>query len=372
MEGCLDVILAECTPLRRLVTVRSQGISIGQLWYETAPPVVRPFSAITMDFAAIAMLPYAMHRRQHLHVGGAVTRSLLANLEEYQDAWVRWCPDLFAPISISVETILDARARPAAGASYGSVLAFSGGLDSTYTLIANQTGALGQRGRTLGTLAMVHGFDIPLHDTDAFDVASAKACRLGAAFGVPVQRIRTNWRAWSPQWELTHGMALSSVLQLFSGDHDAALLSADRPYGREIFPWGANSITNRFMSSEEFPLLTAGFGATRTQKARLVGQHALARDVVRVCWAGTDLGRNCGVCGKCVCTKLIFLAAGIGVIPALGALDLHEFATFTTRSLGQMHLLEEALEAGSVLPADVHATLCSVVARERLKYAPAG
>ena len=315
-------------------------------------------------------MTHAMQEHKDLHIAGPVTRSLLVNLEEYQDAWVLWRPDRFVKVPVSADTVLEGRPLQATTKNRGSVLAFSGGLDSTYTLIANQTGMLGQRGRTLATLAMIHEFDIPLQDEEAFDVASAKSARLGEAFGVPLQRVRTNWRTWSPQWQwgLTFGIGLSSVLQLFSGDHDAAMISADRPYGRELFPWGTNSITNRFMSSVKYPLLRVGFGAMRTEKARVVGQYPLARELVRVCWAGSDLGRNCGQCEKCVCTKLWFLATGIGTIPALGDLDLHEFEAFTTHTLGQLQLLEDALTASPGLPPDVYAVLLPMVARERAKY----
>ena len=373
MGEYLEIVLAEHTPLRRRVIVRSAGAVVGDLWYEAITPVVRPFSGATLDFAAIALLPYAMRQRTALHIVGPVTRSLLANLEEYQDAWVRWRPDLFGRVNLTAETLLDtgALAQPQAAANaQGAVLAFSGGLDSTYALIANHTRALGLRSKTIATLAMVHGFDIPLQDEAAFEAASAKAARLGEAFDVPLQRVRTNWRAWSPQWVLTFGIGLSSVLQQFSGDHDAALLSGDKAYGHETFPWGTNSVTNHLMSSREFPLIGVKYGATRTEKAQLVGQHPLARELVRVCWAGADLSKNCGHCEKCLRTKLSFLAAGAGVIPALGDLDLAELANLSSNTLGGVDGLEEILAAEPGLPPDVYAALLPVVERERAKYIP--
>lgn len=376
MDEYLDVTLTEQSARRCRITVSDQGTAVGDVWYEAIPPLVRPFNGTTMDFAAIALLPYAMHHRKHLNIIGPVTRSLMENLEEYQDFWVNMRPDFFARVRVSAETMLEPPASSVqvapARTVRGSVLAFSGGLDSTYALIANYTKALGLRTRSIATLALTHGFDIPLKDVAAFEAASAKAARIGAAFGVPLQRVRTNWREWSPQWLMTFGMGLSSVLQLFSGDHDAAVMSSDLPYSTQVLPVGDNPVMNRFMSSREYPLHTVGFGATRTEKARIVGQYAVARELVRVCWAGADLGQNCGHCEKCLRTKLNFQAAGIGVIPALGDLDVAEIEALKTQTPGQVRLLEEILSATPGLPPEYQAALAPVVERERAIHLPHG
>lgn len=372
LDEYLEVTMVEQSETRRLAVVRSQGEVVGDLWYEAVPPIVRPFSGATMDFAAIAMLPYAMSQRKGLRIAGPVTRSLLMNLEEFQDVWANWVPDRFGRVDVFAETILDEDSPPVQGvpkkSSRGDILAFSGGLDSAYSLIAHQTGALGMRSKPIATLAMVHGFDIPLQDEEAFAVASVKAARIGKAFGAPLQRVRTNWRAWSPQWLMTFGMGLSSVLQQFSGDHNAAIMSADVPYRKNVSYISDNPITNRFMSCDGFPLLTVGFGALRTEKAQVVGRYRLARKLLRVCWAGEDLGRNCGHCEKCVRTKLNFLAAGIGTIPALGSLDPGEIETLTTQTPGQLRLLDDILSAQPGLPTQYQAALAAVVEREHVKH----
>lgn len=369
-SNTLEVIPVELTELRREVNIRFQGETVGNLWYELIPPIVRPFSSTNLDFAALAILTHAMQEHKDLHVVGPVTRSLLANLEEYQDAWVMWRSHRYRRAQVSADIVLEDGPPQVASKGLGSVLAFSGGLDSIYALIANQTKLLGLRSRTVATLAMLHGFDIPLENVKAFEIASEKAARMGDAFGAPLQRIRTNWRQWSPLWGMTFGIGLASALQHFSGDHNAALISGDKSYGHENIPWGTNSITNHLMSSATFPLIGVKYGATRTEKAQVVGQHPLARELVRVCWAGEDLSRNCGHCEKCVRTKLNFLGAGVGVVPALGALDLSDLATLSSRSPGGVDGLDEILAAQPGLPPDVYDALAPVAAREHAKYAP--
>ena len=55
MGDVLEVIPVEQTELRHAAVVRSQGAIVGDLWYEIVPPAIRPFSATTMDFAALAL-----------------------------------------------------------------------------------------------------------------------------------------------------------------------------------------------------------------------------------------------------------------------------------------------------------------------------
>lgn len=65
---------------------------------------------------------------------------------------------------------------------------------------------------------------------------------------------------------------------------------------------------------------------------------------------GQNYGFNCGVCEKCVRTKLTFMAAGVGVIPALGPVAVEEVDIIQIRALAQPLELEELLEFKDELP----------------------
>jgi len=80
------------------------------------------------NFAVVAALPTAMSLGRPLHVRGEVDANFLATMEEYMAAWCRWRPDLFQPVAISADVERAQRAPAAAGA----IMAFSGGLDSTF------------------------------------------------------------------------------------------------------------------------------------------------------------------------------------------------------------------------------------------------
>ena len=54
-----------------------------------------------------------------------------------------------------------------------------------------------------------------------------------------------------------------------------------------------------------------GAGFSRTEKVALIATDALASKTIKVCWEGKDTYENCGVCEKCIRTRLNFAAVGI-------------------------------------------------------------
>jgi hypothetical protein len=63
-----------------------------------------------------------------------------------------------------------------------------------------------------------------------------------------------------------------------------------------------------------------------------------------VCWEGVDQGRNCGVCEKCIRTKLNFLAAGIESPECFQEpLTIEDVHSLRVRNLRQLHELQMIL-----------------------------
>ena len=58
-------------------------------------------------------------------------------------------------------------------------------------------------------------------------------------------------------------------------------------------------------------MLTDGAGISRAQKIRNIGHEPAALAGLRVCWQGADVSRNCGVCPKCLLTKVNLRMAGL-------------------------------------------------------------
>lgn len=106
-----------------------EGKDRQQLWYRLNQ---EHHSAITKscDPFVLATLFNAMRVPADLIVHGTVSPSLLQNLDEFQSAWVSWRPGWYKKIEILADDEREAgRAPTSAG-----ITAFSGGVDSSYTV----------------------------------------------------------------------------------------------------------------------------------------------------------------------------------------------------------------------------------------------
>lgn len=292
-EGCVNTILAR------------HGSRELRLWWRFSDniPLLPPVSS---NHALTALLPLAMHEAADLHVRGTVDRTLVENLEEVIDAWTLWRPDLYRRIHISADSIIEGPPRPGNDAA----LMYSGGVDANYALLAHKSGLLGHRNRNIGAAVLVHGFDIPLTNVEWFDTARQHALPILDNVGCQLLEVRTNWREVSVDWEMDHGFAITSVLHQLDATYSHGLWAADEPYNREVIPWGSNSISNPLLSGGVFPIRTVGAGANRSTKVGLIAQNDVVRNHLRVCWRHPDNGLNCGICEKCVRTRLALLAHG--------------------------------------------------------------
>lgn len=317
--GCLraEVALAagpEC--LRYEVRLQGQpDDAAGSFFIEISgdcipPPVDRH------DFVVLALLFLAMRSGRDLYVQGRLSRQLLENLEEFQRAWSAWRPYWYRPVRIHCDEELPAVAPVL---RERAVLAYSGGVDANFVLV-DRLENTDRDARRLVTGVLVQGFDVPLDATEGFTAALADARASTAAMGVPLTVVRTNMReAFSIQWTDEFGAALIACLSVFSPIAGSGILAPDHDYRSLVFPWGSNAVTNPMLSSDVFSVQTWGGALTRMERVQRLAGHPEITGRIRVCWLGTVPGRNCGVCEKCIRTRLNFMAADIPVPPSLGS-----------------------------------------------------
>jgi hypothetical protein len=214
---------------------------------------------------------------------------------------------VYRPIAISAHSELD----DGPFSSRKGVFAFSGGVDGTFALIRHYYGHAGRRSCQPIAGMLVYGFDIPLKDADAFAAAETSSRRMLEQFGLPLLVVRTNWKETiCGDWADEFGAGLAACLHQFSGIANYGVLGADEDYAHLELPWGSNPVTNHFLSGGTFKIHTEGSAYTRTERVQMIAEHPEIARHLRVCWAGPITGRNCGICEKCVRTKLNFLAVG--------------------------------------------------------------
>jgi hypothetical protein len=257
------------------------------------------------DFAVLSALIVAMREGRPIHVEGPVTDGLIRGLEEFQEAWALWRAK-YTPVRITADQIIPTETQPIRR----GIFAFSGGVDGTFALLRHHKGRAGLRTARPVAAMLVHGFDIPLGEQQAFDRARHSVSDVIGALGMPLAIVRTNWRSEASKvWPQEYLAGLSACLHQFRGLANVGVLGAGEDYAHLEQPWGSNNpITNHLLSGGGFEIHTEGGGFTRTQRVRLICDYPEIAAKLRVCWEGPITGGNCGRCEKCIRTKLNFMA----------------------------------------------------------------
>ncbi len=205
----------------------------------------------------------------------------------------------------ATEVVETAAAEPEA-----AVAAFSGGLDSLFTIYQNavvpQPGAWDLR-----AAVMVHGFDIDLDDRSAWATAVDRALPALREAGMPLIRVATNARELG-DWLVLASSGLSAVLSLFGGAVGRGVVAGSDPYFRDgRYTLGVSDTLYPWLSSRSFEVVVDARSFDRPSKIRAMRSWTTALGAMRVCYQPDANGVNCGVCMKCVGTWLHCRSLGI-------------------------------------------------------------
>jgi hypothetical protein len=191
----------------------------------------------------------------------------------------------------------------------------------------------------------VHGFDVPLSDADPFARVRAKAARLLRSLGIAPLAIATNVRDLPIDWNHAHGAATAAALHWFSGRFAAGVVASTMMLGRPARPFGSQLLTDPLLGSLAFPILHDGAEVPRIEKIAALARWPEAAANLRVCWEGPARDENCGVCEKCIRTKLEYLACGASLPQTLwGVPTAEEIRGWTIREPWQVRQIDQILE----------------------------
>lgn len=184
----------------------------------------------------------------------------------------------------------------------GAGLFFSGGIDSWSALISDPT---------VTDLVYVHGFDIPLAQTEASAIVERRLGDVADEMGKAFRVVRTDLRELLDAhvaWELSHGPALAAVALLMAPAVGRMEIGSTAPYAA-LTPVGSHPLHDHLWSTERCRIEHRGANMTRAEKIAQVATRQDALDVLRVCWRRVDL-YNCGRCEKCLRTMAALDAVG--------------------------------------------------------------
>lgn len=249
---------------------------------------------------ATAFLFPAMSRGLDLHVESPVCAVWLANMERVRAIARKWWSFRGGAIHAT-----GARSR---SPSAGRALFYGGGVDSTFALYKEKA--------TLSHLVHIEGFDVQLADVDRLErvkqnnLVMARECALA-----PVV-VRSNLRAHPDfnvlSWDNAGGGALACVAHLLQQHCGTFLISGDGHLS-EIDPaaLAIHPTLTREWSSGSVKFVHQGEGISRHAKAGTIAKWPLAMQNLRVCWENRSRDMNCGICEKCLRTRIAFIAAGV-------------------------------------------------------------
>jgi hypothetical protein len=283
-------------------------------WYRL-PAEQRQAITDHCDPFVLAALFTAMHTPADLKVHGAVSPSLLKNLEEYQAIWHAWLPDRYQPVEILAES------EQEAGRAIGSaaVMTFSGGVDSSFTAWRHRTGQAGRLTEDLQAGLILRGFDLPVKSAKAFDVAFDRSRSMLDSLGMEIIPLSNNLRGLGGFFDDNHAAILASCLVLLQKRFSIGLVAGSDPIYLKVllwaFPYGSNALSDRFLSSNAFTIQHDGAGYSRLDKAQALSGWPEAMRNMRVCLGHNPERRvrNCCECEKCIRNILTFRVLGLGL-----------------------------------------------------------
>lgn len=252
-----------------------------------------------------ALLASAMRtgRDLVLPANAPVEQEFLDSMAALQVIFARWFKGL-TPVSIR------ARVEPRHG-SHGRMVGYSGGVDSSYTVMNVGKGADGT--------VLFDGIEYNQPNPQLMSTVGETLQRVMAARGTPLTVVQTNvkaaGRATGGYWSEFIGGALASIPHALGL---AEYTVAGSNSWENLRPYGTHPVTDPMWGSASLAIHHHGAESLRIEKLAALADAPDLLSVLRVCFQGADY--NCGTCHKCLQTSAALRALRMHS-PAMPPLD---------------------------------------------------
>ena len=269
-----------------------------------------PLVSERADGFVVSLVLLAMAIGEDIDVKGVLSPHLLYGLQTYQQAFCSLFPKMFKPVVIRCKQQMAPLSK---GGAHAVACAFSGGVDSFFTLWSHlpENQPLLEFRLTHGVF--VHGFDILLEDEATFRACQEAYDALFRSLGMRLLTARTNVRRFLNRvdWPLAYGAALLAIPLVLGRGVRRFYVPADAPYVVSQ-PAGSDPRVAHLLSTETLEVLHHGAGTSRVDKIKILAQWPATYERLRVCWVKPDRLNNC-----CRCRKCLFVMAALEVFGAL-------------------------------------------------------
>lgn len=304
-----------------------------ELWFEVPRELVGGLGTSGNPWLA-ALLPMAVTLQEPLELCLPVDPALHEGAIALMQTWSGAYPDrAYAPIDLVADISPHSVPSPASR----TVQFFTCGVDSFFTLLRHRPEGNAIDRRQIDDLLTIHGFDIPLDETDAFRRLAHRVASVADSLGLATVTIVTTLRESS--WRRTHwgeigqGPAMAAMALTLERRYQHALLPASVCYDVYL-PYGTHPLFDPLLSTTSLRFENDGGRWTRMAKLSAIAGSALAMSQLRVCWEGRS-DRNCGHCEKCLRTLALLEMLGApdaGRVFPEGSWDLQALAALRLRN----------------------------------------
>jgi hypothetical protein len=255
-----------------------------------------------------AMVLLAMQHGEDIEVRGEVSPRLLIGINEYQLPFCMWFPWRFKPVRIECESLT----VPSTESGRDLVVsAFSGGVDSFFTLKSYLSRNELPESARISHLLFVHGFDIKLDHLKSYPLLRDDYRGMCDRLGIKLISCRMNCQQFGTRvnWGVFHGSALIGAAHA-AGKRTAMFYVPSSHTYTSLMPWGSDPGIDYLLSTETTQVIHHGTGFRRTEKTEAIARWEETHDKLRVC-AFDDSTLNCSKCEKCIRTMMTLDMLGV-------------------------------------------------------------
>ena len=271
-------------------------------------------------FLLTAVIPALRYGERRIRIDGTICPWLKDNLRSFMAYMTHWFwykygrkKDDARLVTIEAASSQTAYQPPARTASF-----FSGGVDSLYTLRRNQLHVPRDHAGSIKDIIFVHGFDIGVHpargkEEDLFqyviqelqEFLKETQLNLIPAF-TNLRCLASNLDCWLDEYMAS---AMAAVAHGLSGKLSDVFISSSYEIPK-LHPFASHPMIEPRLSSYNLRVHHDGERLSRVERVKMIADWPLALATLRVCFEGKDGEMNCGLCPKCIRTKLELLCAG--------------------------------------------------------------
>ena len=271
-----------------------------ELWYRLQQVHEKRISVRADAFAPTALL-VAMYTGESLSIRGPISPKLAYGMLEYRNIFHTWSPKLFQMIDVkfdSIEPIIHYDGQTAVAT------AFSGGVDSFYTLWSHldQNQDIPDARLTHGLF--VHGLDLRLEDEINYLRTAEIYTDLFQHLGLELIRLSTNAYQFSEfriPWTLFDGPPLIGAALLLSPFLRRFYTPSGMPSYNDLIPQATSPLIDHLLSTENLDVIHHGASVNRITKIAVLSDWSITHHHLRVCSDKQRLDglKNCSACHKC-------------------------------------------------------------------------